>query len=110
MLPRMTAEPPIVIENRKILTYLLCEAAELEAAPGFDPEGPALAIRSEADLVPWGQEFATVGHLYRSIEAGIARLSDRLGEDGLFIGPPRAQASPASFGWPGLAPITDVGS
>jgi hypothetical protein len=26
----MPAEPPIVIENRKTLTYLLCEAAELE--------------------------------------------------------------------------------
>ncbi len=26
----MVAEPPIVIENRKELTYLLCQAAELE--------------------------------------------------------------------------------
>ena len=49
------------------------------------------------------------GHLYRSIQAGIRNLAERLGEDRLFIGPHEAQATPESFRWPQLVPITDVG-
>ena len=45
------------------------------------------------DIVPRGQDFATVGHLYRSIEAGFAHLVAKHGEDWLFVGPPRAQAT-----------------
>ena len=75
---------------------------------GFDHRGPVLAPMSEAELVPRGQEFATVSHLYRSIEAGLVALAGRLGEDGLFIGPPRAQATEAAFRWPDLVPIRDL--
>ncbi|HLL07077.1 MAG TPA: ferritin-like domain-containing protein [Nocardioidaceae bacterium] len=84
------------------------EGIELADAEGFEPAGGPLPPVSERDLVPRGQEFATVGHLYRSIEAGLVRLADKYGEDKLFIGPPRAQASPASFGWPDLVPIRDL--
>jgi hypothetical protein len=65
---------------------------------------------SPTDLLPAGQEFATVGHLYRSIESGLVNLAGKLGGDRLFIGPPRAQATMASFGWPDLAPIADLAS
>jgi Ferritin-like len=84
------------------------EGIELVDAEGFEPAGDPLPPVTERDLVPRGQEFATVGHLYRSIEAGLARLADKYGEEQLFIGPPRAQASPASFGWPDLVPIRDL--
>jgi hypothetical protein len=84
------------------------EGIELRDAEGFEPAGDPLPPVSERDLVPRGQEFATVGHLYRSIEAGLARLADKYGENQLFIGPPRAQASPASFGWADLVPIRDL--
>ena len=60
--------------------------------------------------MPRGQDFATVGHLYRSIEAGFAHLADKHGEDWLFVGPPRAQATPEYFGWPELVPVTDLAS
>ena len=70
--------------------------------------GPALPIMAATDIVPWGQEFHTVGHLYRSIQAGIHNLSNKLGEDRLFIGPREAQANPESFGWPELVAITDA--
>ena len=63
------------------------EGMELEDADGFDPSGPALPIMAPTDIVPWGQEFHTVGHLYRSIQAGIRNLADKLGEPQLFIGP-----------------------
>ena len=62
------------------------------------------------EIVPRGQDFATVGHLYRSIEAGVAHLADKLGEQMLFIGPPRAQATQQYFGWPELVAVTDVAS
>ena len=85
------------------------EGMELVDAEGFDP------VRSRrcrscgpTDIVPWGQEFHTVGHLYRSIQAGIVNLADKLGEEQLFIGPQEAQATPESFGWPQLVPITDA--
>jgi Ferritin-like len=84
------------------------EGMELRDADGFDPAGPALPIMAANDIVPWGQEFHTVGHLYRSIQGGIANLAERIGEEQLFIGPVDAQAGPESFGWPQLVPITDV--
>lgn len=83
------------------------EGTELGDAEGFDPTGPALPIMSEADLLPWGQDFATVGHLYRSIEAGLANLAGKLGEDGLFIGPPAGQATAL---WPSLLAVVDLSS
>lgn len=84
------------------------EGMEVADAEGFAPTGPALPIMSPADIVPWAQEFSTVGHLYRSIEAGLVNLADLMGEDMLFIGPHRAQATPASFGWPDLVPLTSL--
>ena len=84
------------------------EGMELQDADGFDPTGPALPIMATSDIVPWGQEFHTVGHLYRSIQAGLHNLAVKLGEDGLFIGPRDAQMAPDSFRWPQLVPITDV--
>jgi len=68
---------------------------------------PAMSPR---EIVPRGQQFATVGHLYRAIEGALEHLSTRLGEDGLFVGPPRAQAGSADFHWKGLTRITDLAS
>src|ERR671916_538441 len=58
------------------------------------PEGMALE-GAEGDIVPQLQDFATIGHLYRSIEQGLVRLADKFGERNLFVGPPRAQATSA---------------
>ena len=60
------------------------------------------------EIVPRGRDFATQGHLYRSVERGFAHLADKLGEDRLFIGPAFQQADESSFGWPDLRPITDL--
>ena len=35
---------------------------------------------AERDIVPQPQDFATVGHLYRSIEQGFAHLAEKIGE------------------------------
>src|SRR5215468_11923856 len=71
------------------------EGMDIKDAAGmaaFEKAAPATLPRVQVgEIVPRGQDFATVGHLYRSIEAGIAHLAARLGEEALFVGPPRAQ-------------------
>jgi Ferritin-like len=84
------------------------EGMEGADAEGFEPAGPPLPPMSPEEIIPRGQEFATVSHLYRSIEQGLATLTDRLGEDRLFIGPAFQQADETAFGWPDLQPITDL--
>src|SRR5215468_9408780 len=56
------------------------EGMALHDAPGlaaFSRAAPAMQV---GDIVPRGQDFATVGHLYRSIEAGIEHLAQKYGE------------------------------
>ena len=51
------------------------EGMEYEGAEGLDlPAHEAVPLMSERDIVPQLQDFATVGHLYRSIEDGFRHL------------------------------------
>jgi Ferritin-like len=84
------------------------EGMEGADAEGFQPAGVPLPPMRPGEIIPRGQDFATVGHLYRSIERGLAQLADRLGEDRLFIGPAFEQADETTFGWPDLWPITGL--
>lgn len=88
------------------------EGMEGTDAEGFDPAGPPPVPMRPEEIIPRGQDFATVGHLYRSIERGLAHLADKLGVDGLFIGPagtasyshtaarPGSGSPSASTSWP----------
>jgi hypothetical protein len=84
------------------------EGVEGADAEGLEPVGSPLSPMGPDEVVPRSQEFSTQGHLYRSIEVGLARLAERMGEDRLFIGPPFHQADEATFRWPDLVPITDL--
>jgi len=64
----------------------------------------------DAPLVAVPQEWRTVGHLYRGIEAGLEYLCNRNGEDTVFIGPLKAQAVTDIFEWPELIAVTDLAS
>jgi ferritin-like protein len=97
---------------------LMCEYlyAQFSLKRGLD-EGlsPAQLARhaqpltaGDARLVAVAQEWRTVGHLYRGIEAGLADLCARYGEDAVFIGPARAQAVTEIFEWPELIAVTDL--
>src|SRR5215831_17834333 len=87
------------------------EGMELKGAEGIDaPVHEAVPLMAERDIVPQPQDFATVGHLYRSIELGFAHLAEKFGESNLFVGPPRAQASSENFRWPELVAVTDLKS
>jgi hypothetical protein len=83
---------------------------DLEDAEGIAAVDDAVPIMGEDEIVPRLQDFATVGHLYRSIESGFEHLVEKLGADRVFIGPPQAQITQANFAWPQLLPITDLAS
>jgi CDGSH-type Zn-finger protein/truncated hemoglobin YjbI len=85
------------------------EGMDLKGAQGIDvPVHEAVPLMSERDIVPQPQDFATIGHLYRSIEHGFDHLAEKFGERNLFIGPPRAQATNDNFHWPELVAVKDL--
>ena len=86
------------------------EGMDLDDAAGMAAYGRAAPAMTEGEIVPRSQDFKTVGHLYRSIEAGFTRLAGKFGERRLFVGPPRAQATEQYFGWPELVAVTDTAS
>jgi hypothetical protein len=86
------------------------EGMERVDAQGFVPAAPPPEPVDVDEVMPRLQEFATVGHLYRGIEDGLTHLAARLGERALFVGPPRAQATPELFHWPQLIAVTDLAS
>ncbi|MDQ2915168.1 MAG: ferritin-like protein [Chloroflexota bacterium] len=99
--------------ERALRHFLFLERPEgmpLDDAEGFAAVERARPLVDETDIVPRAQDYATVGHLYRAIDIGFAWLTDKLGEDGLFIGPADAQATPELFRWPQLVPVLDLDS
>jgi CDGSH-type Zn-finger protein/truncated hemoglobin YjbI len=86
------------------------EGMDLNDAEGMAAFGRSAPAMQQGEIVPRSQDFKTVGHLYRSIEAGIAHLAGKFGERRLFVGPPRAQATQQYFDWPELVAVTDVAS
>lgn len=84
------------------------EGMTLEDAPEFALADAPLPVAPDDAIVPTLEEFATVGHLYRGIEHGFRTLAARYGEQRLFIGPVKAQATTQYFGWPELIAVTDV--
>jgi hypothetical protein len=79
-------------------------------ADGFVPTAPPREPVALDELLPRGQEFATVGHLYRGIAEGLRALTERLGEHAVFVGSPRGQATPEQFHWPQLIAVRDLKS
>lgn len=88
------------------------EGMAVADADGFAALGQATPVArvEEEEIGPILPEFETISHLYRSIEDGLAQLADRLGEEGLFIGPPSAQATATHFDMDELVPVTDLAS
>ena len=87
------------------------EGMALDDAAGFAAAQHAQPVTAvDAGLVAVPEQWQTVGHLYRGIEAGLASLCARYGEDAVFIGPPRAQAVSDIFEWPELIAVTDLAS
>ena len=87
------------------------EGMALDDAAGFaaDRHAEPLTV-GDAEPVAVPEQWRTVGHLYRGIEAGLATLCARYGEGAVFIGPTRAQAVTDIFEWPELLAVTDLAS
>jgi len=86
------------------------EGMERVDAAEFVPAAPPPEPAGQAEVMPRVQGFLTAGHLYRGIEQGLSDLASRLGEPVLFVGEPRAQATPDRFRWPQLIAVTDLAS
>ena len=87
------------------------EGMSLRDAEGFAPLGQMPLVTPDDDeLTAEPEEWHTVGHLYRGIEAGLAHLVNRFGEDAVFIGPLKAQATTDIFEWTDLHAVTDLAS
>jgi hypothetical protein len=87
------------------------EGMSLRDAEGFSSVGPMQPLTVDDPQITAGpEEWHTVGHLYRGIEAGLAHLVNRYGEAAVFIGPPRAQATTQVFEWTELTAVTDLAS
>ncbi len=88
------------------------EGLTMDDADGFAAleQAAPLPPAAEDEIGPHLQDFTTIGHLYRSIEGGLAHLAEKLGEDRLFIGPPSAQATAVHFRWDELVAVTDLAS
>jgi hypothetical protein len=86
------------------------EGMQRADASDFVATAPPRDPVDEHETLPRGQEYATVGHLYRGIAEGLRGLASRLGERSLFVGSRRAQATPELFRWPQLIAVTDLES
>ena len=73
-------------------------------------KGALVGVPEEDQIGAHLQDFATIGHLYRSLDEGLVHLAGKLGADRLFIGPPSAQATEEHFRWPELVAVTDLES
>jgi len=118
--PRSSGDLPGGVQFRLLpfgtdsLTHFLYlerpEGMERMDATGFVPTIPPREPVEPGEAISRGQDFVTVGHLYRGIEQGLAALSGKFGERGLFVGPGRAQATPELFRWPQLVAVHDLAS
>jgi nitroreductase len=86
------------------------EGMERQDASGFVPTAPPREPLAAEETMPRGQEYATIGHLYRGIGDGLQTLVARVGEQAVFVGSPRAQPTPELFHWPQLIAVTDLES
>ena len=88
------------------------EGMDVADAEGMTALGKAAELphEEEDEIGPHLQDFATVGHLYRSIEDGIDFLAERMGQERLFIGPARAQATAEHFRWQELVAVSNLES
>ena len=84
------------------------EGMDLNDAEGLAAIEHAIPVTGTEEIAPHLQEFQTVGHLYRSIEAGFRHLAEKMGEENLFLGPSGSQTRGQLFGWKELGPISNT--
>ncbi|MCH8280995.1 MAG: ferritin-like protein [Chloroflexi bacterium] len=86
------------------------EDPEPGAGAGTSFGSPVPQTPKLSDIFSSAREYQNQGRLYHGIEDGLQYLSQKYGEDRLFLGPPKAQIAGAYFNLPGLDPVTDLTS
>ncbi len=71
---------------------------------------PSQYEAEDDDIVPSALAVSTIECLYRGVQDGLCALVDRFGEEKVFVGPARAQASQEYVGWKELVPVTNLDS
>jgi Ferritin-like len=93
---------PLPFGEQALRHFLYLERPEgtaLDDPDGLGALGEAMPLMAPDDIVPHAQEFSTVGHLYRSIEADFRHLVDKFGPERVFVGPrPLRSRRPRSGG------------
>lgn len=85
------------------------EGMAIEGVPGFEVREASPTLDGD-ELVPEQQYYATVGNLYRGIEQGFRNLVEKHGEEKVFIGSARRQATVEYFELPNLVGVKDLAS
>ena len=86
------------------------EGIEIADGVGFGHGAHYRRIARPGMLAPSPQDYASQGHLYHGVLQGLARLTEQLGEERVFVGHGQAQVGGEEFGLPGLFRITDLAS
>ncbi|MEZ4365987.1 MAG: ferritin-like protein [Kofleriaceae bacterium] len=81
------------------------EGVELPDGAGFAPAQHYQRPTPTDRLMAHAQDYLTVGHFYRGIEAALVDLAERMGEARLFCGDRAAQVDQALFPLPGIEPV-----
>ena len=85
------------------------EGTTLDDGVGFTSNRRTYRPSRSSDIFASQQDYETVGHLYRGIEDGFRYLTEKYGEELLFVGSPGTQTSEYPR-LPGLVAVTDLTS
>jgi len=117
--PRGYHPSGVIVELHRFDRATLDHFIYLERPEGIEAtDGAGFAHRDETyvrdmgagRLMPSAQDYATVGHLYRSIRKAIETLCGAQGEAAMFVGDPALQVGPDAASLPGLIKVTDKAS
>jgi hypothetical protein len=84
------------------------EYIDTTSTPSTSYRDSALAVSSLRDAFSCEREYETLGELYRGIEDGLDYLSQKLGEEALFVGRPSSQTAGSYL--PDLVMVQDLDS
>ncbi len=101
---------PFCRETLENFTFIERPEESEDIGEGPNSALPSLSRGNLSDIFSSERQYETVGHLYRGIEDGLRYLTQKYGEEGLFIGPPNAQVVDNYFSLPGLIPVTGLES
>lgn len=86
------------------------DGLDLKDGVGFDHKDHYSRAARPDLLSPSPQDYSSQGHLYHGILRALIELSEKWGEDALFVGHDNAQVGGGEFGLPGLFKVTDLNS